>query len=502
MLRPVSLCAWVTACTLMVGCATPGPKQVLDPITADRASWAALTDDRPTEPVTENWLDDLADPMVEDVIETALLHNLDLAASAARVQSAREQARITRADQLPTLGLSASTTRGRNPPGGFLLGGEFIGSPDPTYFNEYRSRLELNWEIDVWGRLTDLTRAGYLDAAAQNFDYAAAQLSLAGNTAQNHYALTAARLQRQLAERDVETGEANLRVIQRRYQRGISSSLDLRLARSSLASSKATLEQRQQQELETARGLEILLGRYPAADIVTRDALPNIAPILLTGSTTALGTPEALLDRRPDIIAAERRLKAAGLRVSAARKAFLPALSLQASAEEQSGSAFSDILDIDALTTRLIGNATQPLFQGGRLIAGERSAKATARAALYDYGNTVLTAWREVEDAIAAERFLSLREDALALGFQEAVAVEEITRRRYLAGTVNIFDFIDSQQRRIQAEGQLIDAKRARLSNRVDLYLALGAPFIIGEEAIVTADKGIEGEGSALGEAL
>ncbi|MEO1658364.1 MAG: efflux transporter outer membrane subunit [Pseudomonadota bacterium] len=476
-------------------CATPGPKQVLEPLTAELDSWAAISQDRGATPVTENWLSDLRDPQVIDIVQIALQQNYDLNATRERFEASLDRARVTRADMLPQINGSGSGTRNRNAPGGFQFGDASIGAGDVTYNSNYSLAVQLTWEIDVWGRLADQTRAAYLDADARNLDFAAAQLSVAGNAAQGHYNLAAARLQRQLAERDVETGEANLRVINRRYERGISSSLDLRLARASLAGSQATLEQRRQQELEAARQLEVLLGQYPAASIEAAETLPRLEPILEGGTPLALGTPDELLDRRPDVIAAERRLKAAGLRVSAARKAFLPAISLSASASEAALSSpddnadFSDLLDFDNVAADLVGNLTQPLFQGGRLIASERAAKDDAEAALYDYGNTVLTAWREVEDAIAAERFLSEREEALQLSFEERRAVETITRRRYLSGTVDIFDFINSQQRRIEAEGQLIDAQRERLTNRVDLYLALGAPYILeGEAALATAE--------------
>ncbi|NNU16746.1 efflux transporter outer membrane subunit [Parvularcula sp. ZS-1/3] len=478
----------VAVAVLAASCATPGPREALEPIETDRANWAAVTEGAPATPVTDNWLADLADPVVEEVVADALENNFNIQATYARVQASRNVARATRSSLLPSVSSGLNASRSGGP---IIFQGQQFGDQFQTNFD---LGLSLQWELDVWGRLTDQTRAAYLDAAAQNLDFAAARLSLAANAARGHFNLTAAKLQRQLAERDVETGEANLNIIERRYNRGISTSLDLRLARSSLASSQAALEGRKQQELEASRQLEVLLGRYPSASIEGLSSLPN--PTGLSDSRPmSLGTPEELLVRRPDIVAAERRLKAAGLRVSQARKAFLPQLSLSASVSENAlppqGSTvatFEDLFDFDLLSKRLVGNLTQPIFQGGRLIANERQAAANARAALYDYATTALTAWREVEDAVAAERLLALRQEALAVAFREAAAAEDLTERRYLAGTTNIFDLINAQQRRIQAEGQLIDAQRARLANRVDLYLALGAPYQLkGEEQLAEA---------------
>ncbi|MEM1380134.1 MAG: efflux transporter outer membrane subunit [Pseudomonadota bacterium] len=474
----------------LAACATPGPKQALEPIEAERTSWAAIANAQGAAAVTDDWLSDLQDPAVTSVVTEALRNNFNLQAAGARVVAARNQARNVRANMLPTIGAGLSANRTGGPR---VFSGIDFGDQFQTTFS---TGFNLDWELDVWGRLTDATRAAYLDAAAEELDFAAARLSLAGNAATGHYDLTAARLQRQLAERDVETGQANLRIIERRYQRGISTSLDLRLARSSLASSEAALQSRIQQELEAARRLEVVLGRYPDASTQAASALPQLAA-LTGGDRGPLGSPEELLVRRPDVVAAERRLKSAGLRVNEARKAFLPRLSLSGGITQNaigpnttnSVADINDLWDFDQLAKNLVGNLTQPLFQGGRLVATERQRNAQARAALFEYANTALTAWREVEDAIAAERFLSARENALREAFVEAEAAEELTERRYLAGTTNIFDLINAQQRRIQAEGQLIDAKRTRLTNRVDLYLALGAPYILeGELALATAD--------------
>ena len=129
------------------------------------------------------------------------------------------------------------------------------------------------------------------------------------------------------------------------------------------------------------------------------------------------------------------------------------------------------------LGKRLIGQLVQPIFQGGRLRANVRARRAEMEAAVYDYAQTALVAYREVEDAIAAEASLSAQLDARAVAFDEARAAEELTERRYLQGAETIFNLISAQQRRIGAEAQLIAAQRARLTNRIDLYLALGAPF-------------------------
>lgn len=450
-------------------------------------SWAALSNEMAAEvaPVTQDWLADIDDDTITSIVSEAVENNNDLGAAAARVKAARQSARATMAGLFPSLSGSLGASRSRSPGGTVQQNGQLVEFQG-GYSNSTNLGLNLTWEADVWGRLTDQTRSAYLQAEAANLDYAAAQLSIAGGAAQAWYALAEARLQRQLSERDVETGEANLRIIERRYDRGISSSLDVRLARSSLASSRATLLSRRQAELEASRRLEVLIGRYPRAALTNLSTLPDLEPMVDgEGAVIGLGDPAGLLFRRPDVLAAEARLESAGLDLSVARKQFLPALQVTGSGSWDDTSV-QDLFDIDQVVANMSARLVQPLFQGGRLKANAAARRHELEASLHDYAQTVLTAYQDVENALAAERFLSGRYDAQRLAFEEAAASEDLTTRQYLSGTTDIFNLISAQQRRISAEAAYISAARARLSNRIDLYLALGAPFDVPENAPLT----------------
>ena len=481
---PIRQLATAASLLALASCASVGPEAALAPV-AVPSDWAAVSGELSgTAPVTPDWLGELTDPAVTGLVAEAIAYNNQLAAAGARVRAAREQARIARSGLLPQISADLTGVRSRSSGLGGFVGG--VPQPGGVYANSFSSGLNLAWELDLWGRLTDQTRAAYLQRDAQALDYAAAALSIAGGAAQSYYALTEAQLQTQLAERDVETGETNLRIIERRFDRGISTSLDVRLARSSLAQSRAQLIGRRQAAQEAARRLEVILGRYPGAEVAAAETLPRLEA--LAGAVT-LGEPAALLLRRPDILSAEARLRAANLDVSAARKALLPSLSLRAglsgdtfaatgaAGEGRPGLDFDALTDPEQLGKRLIGSLVQPIFQGGRLRAQVAARRAQMEAAVYDYAQTALTAYNEVEDALAAEAFLSAQLDARTLAFEEARAAEELTERRYLQGAESIFNLINAQQRRIGAESQFIAAQRARITNRIDLYLALGAPF-------------------------
>lgn len=425
-----------------------------------------------------DWVAAFSDANLRGLIVEAIENNNDLLAAAANLDQARNGARISRADLLPSL--NANFSAGRNAivqdPTTAAQAGGGGGAVVPTtkprlYINNFRLGGQISWEIDLWGRLTDETRASYKDASAAYADLAAAQLSIAARVAQSWFALIEARQQRELAERDVVARESNLRVTDRRYDRGVASSLDVRLSRSALGSSQASLALRQRLELEASRALEVLLGRYPAAELQAADALPNLPAL------AGAGAPGDLLARRPDLIAAEARMTASGLRARAARKQMLPQFTLTSSLNS-SGPTISDLIDPKRLAGNLIGGIAQPLFQGGRLLYNSKRARAAAEASLYSYAQTVLTAYQEAENALSAETLLAAREDALRLAYEEAAAAEALTERRYASGASTIFNLLDAQTRRISSESQYIQSQQQRVSNRVQLYLAIGGDFL------------------------
>ncbi len=469
---------------------------------------------------TGDWVAAFNDSTLRSLISEAIQHNNDYLAAAANLDRARASSRITRADLLPSLNVSGNTSRNAivtDPTSAAQAGGGAVDLSDlraqdiedmfgvdtdgdgrldgvdvnqdgiledlpnrRLYINNFSIGAQIRWELDVWGRLTDETRAAYKDASAAFADLEAARLSIAARVAQAWFALIEARQQRELAERDTLARERNLRVTERRYDRGVSSSLDVRLSRSALGSSQANLALRQRLEYEASRRLEVLLGRYPAAELEAAAALPNLPTL------EGAGAPGDLLARRPDLIAAESRMEAAGLRARAARKQLLPQFTLT-SQINTSGPELADLIDPERLAGNIAGGIFQPLFQGGRLIANSKRARAAAEASLYNYAQTVLTAYEEAENTLAAEALLAVREDALRLAYEEAAAAEELTERRYSSGAATIFNLLDAQTRRISAESQYIQAQQQRVSNRVQLYLAIGGDFLTQEKLAMLA---------------
>ena len=255
---------------------------------------------------------------------------------------------------------------------------------------------------------------------------------------------------------------------ERRFQRGLVDALDVRTARSALANAEATIATRRQITGETARRLEILLGRYPAAEIAASAEIPALGPL------QPQGNPALLLSRRPDIAASEARIEAAGMRAESARLAMLPSFVLTGSLSTNE-TDLADAFDPELIAARLVANLTAPIFRGGRLDAQRDAAVAQAEAAVANYASTALSAWGEVENAVAADRYLADQEEAQARALEEARRAEELALRKYTtSGTLTIFNLIDAQTRRLTAESQLISVRASRATNRISYNIALG----------------------------
>lgn len=472
---------------MLAGCASVDQGLLDQQLPKPPAAWTA--DASASAQPTDDWVAAFNDPQLYALIDEAMRHNNNLLAAAENMKAAMASAHIARANLLPTLGASANASRNAivtSPSVAAQSGGGTTTVNKRVYLNNYSLGAQLSWEADLWGRLLDETKASYRDARASLQDYRAARLSIAGAVAQAWYRLIDARLQRELAERDVAGRQSNLRVTDRRYERGVASSLDVRLARSALGTSQANLAFRQRAEKEAERALEVLLGRYPAAEVNAAQSLPELHAL------SGAGAPADILARRPDLQAAEARMQSAGLRAREARKQLLPQITLS-SQIGTSGPNLSDLVDPERLAGNIAAGLLQPLFQGGRLIANSKRARAAAQAALLDYAQTALQAYQEAENAISAEKYLAERESALKTAYEEAAAAEDLTERRYESGAATIFNLLDAQTRRISAESAYIDATQQRLSNRVALYLAIGGDFKTSESD--AADKRAESGG-------
>ena len=458
---------WIGIAVLCTSCATTPPytPPVLEIVTPE--SWTTSADAGAAPDFA--WWNDFGDTGLGDVVRTALEQNYDLRAAAARLEEAAADSRIAAADLRPTVQVGLNGSRRKQ---------NFIGFPIPggenrvlsTVFTNYGVSVDTTWEADLWGRLRSGAQAALADLQSRAADLRGAQLSIAGQTVKTWFAIAEARQQLRLAEATVDSFSISSGQVRERFEEGLRPSLDVRLALSNLASAEALREQRRQQLDVTVRQLEVLLGRYASGTLPTPSTLPDTPPAIPGG------LPAELVSRRPDLVAAERRIASARQRLNVARAELYPRLSLTGNTGTAT-SALTDLIDGNFGVWSLVGSLLQPVFQGGRLRAGIDRAEARAAEELAVYANTALQAFAEVETALAAEEFLDERERYLETAAEQSRAAESLADDRYRTGLDDYITVLNSQRLALQAEGDLIAARRQRLENRVDLYLALGGGF-------------------------
>jgi NodT family efflux transporter outer membrane factor (OMF) lipoprotein len=431
--------------------------------------WSSVSD---SPSVRQAWLSDFEQSPLPALVEEAVRVNYDLRAASARVAQARARARIVGAARLPQIDAGVGVSRsGLSTDGGRRL-----------TVDSFDASVGASWELDVWGRLANDTLAATRDADAISADYDAARLSLAAGVAQAWFDAVESELQVALAEETVRNFRDNLEIVSEGFRIGLNDALDVRLERANLAGAESELEASRLERDRAVRGLEVLLGRYPAGELAIAKSLPAIE------SEVPAGLPAEMLVRRPDVRAAVLRLEATDERLNSARKNRLPDIRLTASGGVSSNE-LRDLLDFDALVWRIAANLALPIFQGGRLDAERDLARAEVEEVLADYAQVVLVAFREVEVALTAERYLSRQESALRVAARESEEADVLALERYRSGLVGIITWLEARRRAFNAKSTLIAVSNLRLQNRIALYLALGGDFTAAASSVAAASK-------------
>lgn len=461
---------WLLAAALGFGLAGCGKKFEAPPHPLSLKAPEEWTGGRSITGVSEaRWWNYLGDQGLDGAIGTALEHNYDLRAAAARVEAAQAEARIAGADLRPTIDLNLNRGRQRQ---------NFVGLPIPgregsvlsTTYGSAGVNLALSWEPDVWGRIKSGEASALAMVGARESDVAASRLSLSGQVAKAWFAAIEAQRQVSLARATLASFNTSVTSIRERYERGLGPSLDLRLALTEVHRGNALVAQRQAQLDAAIRQIEILLGQYPEGEYALAEDLPRL-PVHIPG-----GLPAELVHRRPDLMAVEKELLASDALVAQSRANLRPQFMITS----QSGTASNtlrDLVDGEMLAWNLIAGLIQPVYNRGRLKAGVARDEAMVTEAMARYESSLLRAYAEVEIALAAENILARQEDALASATKQSLAARNLAEDRYRRGLADIITVLSSQRTALDSESQLLALRRQRLDNRVDLHLALGGGF-------------------------
>ncbi|BDG01937.1 efflux transporter outer membrane subunit [Anaeromyxobacter oryzae] len=405
------------------------------------------------------WWQVFSDPVLQELIAEALAANQDLALATARVAEFRANAGIARADLFPQL--AAQATGGYGQP---ISDKVLEGKPRAHYSVD----ASVFWELDIWGRVRNGRDAAIADLLATEDGRHAVVLSLVSGVAQAYLELRALDLQLEIARSNAETRRGTLQLFEARGQGGIASDLEVNQARADLAVTLAAIPQTEMLIWMKEHELCVLLGRAPGS-IKRGTALADLPE----PPELPAGVPAQLLERRPDVLAAEQNIIAAGKRVGVAVAERLPTLSLSGFIGLQARN-INDVFDPSALAWDTAGSLFAPIFQGGRLKSAEEAARARLEQSVAAYRKTVEVALQEVADASAG--VLKLRDVRAAFQTQvtATTAASTLAMARYQGGVSSYLEVLDAQRQQFDAQLSLANAMRDELTSLVLLYRALG----------------------------
>ena len=450
----------LTACALLAaaGCGLKSPPshesikaQALTAATVP-AQWtaAALT----TGNMSDNWLAGFHDDQLSAIVADAILHNTDLRLGATRVEQAVLYAKLAGANLYPSVDLIAK--------GGGKLSGDGSGLSGAV--------LNASWELDLWGRVRYGRAAAKADAGAAAADFEYARQSIAALVARSWFLAIEAGLQAEIARGALRDSEALVRLAEDRSRVGVGNDEDVFVARSNLGTYEDALRQIELSRVQAIRALEILAGRYPAAALTVATTLPT------TPETMPAGLPSELLERRPDVIAAERRVAAAFNRVGEAKAARLPKISLTAGVSSIS-SELLVLKDQDNPIWNFGANLVAPIYKGGALKTQVDIRTVEQKQAIAAYAGVGLRAFGEVENALASELAARDRERILGRTLADSRRALEIVQSQYKVGSTDL-RFVTQRQLALNStQSALIRAQSEQRVQRVNLHLALGGSF-------------------------
>jgi outer membrane protein, multidrug efflux system len=456
--RIAGTCCMAVVGMLLTGCLV-GPNYKRPPVTVPDTYRAAPPDQATASFGEEKWWTVFQDEQLQKLIRQALVANYDVRIAAERILEAQASLGITRADQFPTIagGASGSTARFPQTP----ISPAFETSPAVV-------NLSLFWELDFWGKYRRATQAARATLLATEWGRRAVITSLVSNVATAYFQLLELDMEMEISRRTVDARQESLRLVEIREKGGTTSLLDVRQSQFLLHTAAAEIPDLQRRIEQQENLISILLGQNPAPVVRGK---PLVATVI--SPTIPPGLPSALLERRPDIQAAEQQLVAANARIGVAKAAFFPQITLTAVAGFQSP-ALTDLFTGPAGLWSFVGQLTQPIFEGGRIRSGLRLSEAQQQEAVLVYQQAIQEAFREVSDSLVAYRKNQEFRQQQGLVTDAAVDATRLANVRYKGGIASYLEVLESDDRSFSAELNLAQAQLNERLAMVQLYDALG----------------------------
>src|SRR6266566_359925 len=411
------------------------------------------------------WFEVFKDEALQKLVRTAIVQNYDLRAAVARINAARANLGLARSDQFPQFEGSADLTTARSSRNG-PLGSSGQGGRTRSFGSVLLNLL--TFELDVWGRLRQQTKAARAELRATEEDRKAVMTTVVSDVATGYFSLLELDSELDIAKRTLATREDSLRLIKLRQQGGVATMLDVRQAEELVYQASQTIPDSQRLTEQTENLISLLLGNNPGPiprgkSLTEQQELPAVPT----------GLPSSLLERRPDIRAAEENLVAQRALVSAARKAYFPTISLTGFFGFQS-SQLSNLFTGSTRAWSFVPQITQPIFTAGRLKSNVKFARAQQEFAVVQYQQTIQTAFREVSDALIEyrkEKEIRTQQELLVTTLQDR---SRLAYLRYQGGVDTLLNALDADRDLFAAELSLTQTRRNELLSLVQLYKALG----------------------------
>ncbi len=443
------------------GCAV-GP-DYKRPMVDTPSAWRINTDEA-TDTANTAWWEQFRDPVLSDLINTALLGNRDVRIAASRMEQFMARVEIARSGFYPQMGYGVAGSKDQAskniiPPG--------LESLTETW----QAALNVGWELDVWGRLRRATEAAYADLLAVEESRRTVILSLVSSVATGYITLRGLDAQLEIAKRTVKSRQESLELFELQFEGGVISELTLAQVHSEYEQALAAVPEIERQIAQTENVLSILLGRNPGN-------LPRGLPIdQLSLTSIPAGIPSDVLEKRPDIAQAEQNLIAANALIGVARAEYFPRISLTGLAGVASGD-LSNLFEKDSLVWSIGGDAIGAIFTGGSISAGVKQSEAYYRELLYKYQQSILTALLEVEDALvttrkAREKLLAQERRIKALSDYASLA-----RLRYDNGYASYIEVLDAERSLFDSELSAVRTQSEVIVGLINTYKSMGGGWI------------------------
>ncbi len=457
---------------VLAGCVNLAPKYQR-PAAELPADWSAPEGQSATA-LGAQWWKIYRDAQLDRMVDEALAHNANLAVAVARVDEARALLGETRSGQFPAVDAVYGRQRTRSS----LRSGTPLPAGVERITDSYRGTLDVSYELDLWGRLRNATRAARAELLATEAARETVRIALVTDVVQAYYSLRSLDEQVAATQRSVTSRAESLALQKKRYDAGVISEFEYRQLEAEELAARAQLPVLEQRRTQQENALAVLLGRSPRAiytDMVVEKSATD-EPARQQALVVPAGLPSELLLRRPDLVEAEQRLIAANARIGAARAAYFPSLSITGFFGGESV-AMSELFTGPAGTWQAAASLTQPIWNAGRVGAQVDAANARQRQALAQYQLAIQNAFREVRDAIVAQgktREQFDAEDRRAATLREAL---HLAKLRYKSGVASQLDVLDAERNLLAAELNRSDALRAQRAAIADLLKALGGDW-------------------------